>query len=103
MMAMPMMAIEHFPQSYSQFLATLPTNTIMVTYFGVFKFGDEGPDCLLHEMFDLQRTARPQDDLEYILFLLPVVMSFPSCPMPILLLVNQKIFLYTLVCKCRIP
>ena len=48
-------------QSYSQFLATQPTNKIVVTYFGVLKFGDEGPDCLLHEMFDLQRTARLQD------------------------------------------
>ena len=46
---------------YSQFLATLPTNKILVTYFGVFKFGDEGPDCLLHEMFDLQGSVRPQD------------------------------------------
>ena len=48
-------------QSHSQFLATLPTNKIVVTYSGVFKFGDKGPDCLLHEVFDLQRTARPQD------------------------------------------
>jgi len=32
----------------------------MVTYFGVFKYGDVGPDCLLHEMFDLQRAVRPQ-------------------------------------------
>ena len=48
-------------QSYPQFLATLPTDTVMVTYFGVFKYGDVGPDCLLHETFDLQRAARPQD------------------------------------------